>query len=408
MVVSFLLPLLVVIPFQTGNSLILFQSWTSTLFVSPSNFMIPVIIYFRCVEFRTKYNIDHELSPKQIDLLKRIHSKSKSLVKHLRRKKNFLTDYENAINSNEESKPSFPRSPEVLQVANDLPGPSEPIIPLQLENENSTAAGLQLLIDENVPNPDQEDREAGRQFLNPNSFVDRLVTTIGRKKAKKQPEKGPEIEIEVAPPVDGHGDSTITDPNGEGLEILINENVPNPDQEDEEEGREYLLTRLVTTLGRGKSKKPLETPPFADEIEIGVLPSSAPRLETDDAFGMSPTSVSKASKTSPTSLQVPGIEVISAKENSKENQQQSRLFGAHSDISIEPVGKPVARTNAVNPPANNLSRLKTLPTHPNFKSPAFRSVPKWIPLRGLHMAWVVLVLTSVVTLGNLIILFIPS
>ena len=79
------------IPLQTGNLIQPFQTWTSNIFVSTSNFIIPVIIYFQCVEFRKAYNQDRSiLTAKQLEILKAIHSKSSSLVNHLGRRKNEL------------------------------------------------------------------------------------------------------------------------------------------------------------------------------------------------------------------------------------------------------------------------------------------------------------------------------
>lgn len=51
-----------------------------------------------------------------------------------------------------------------------------------------------------------------------------------------------------------------------------------------------------------------------------------------------------------------------------------------------------------------LVRLRTLPTHPNFQSPAFRSVPRWLGNYGVHashMAVVVLVMTAVMSIVNI-------
>ncbi|OAJ42637.1 hypothetical protein BDEG_26066 [Batrachochytrium dendrobatidis JEL423] len=59
--------------------------------------------------------------------------------------------------------------------------------------------------------------------------------------------------------------------------------------------------------------------------------------------------------------------------------------------------------------AARLARAQTLPVNPQFKSPAFRSVPKWIPFRPKHVAWVILIITTLVTVSNGVLNFIsPS
>lgn len=54
--ISYILPILICIPLQNGLWLLPFQTWTSILFVSTANFIIPVIIYFKCLFFRRGYN----------------------------------------------------------------------------------------------------------------------------------------------------------------------------------------------------------------------------------------------------------------------------------------------------------------------------------------------------------------
>ncbi|KAI9101276.1 hypothetical protein DFS34DRAFT_642435 [Phlyctochytrium arcticum] len=50
------LPWFLCIPLQTGQSMQSFISWTSLIFVSTANFIIPLIIYLKCQRFRRDYN----------------------------------------------------------------------------------------------------------------------------------------------------------------------------------------------------------------------------------------------------------------------------------------------------------------------------------------------------------------
>ena len=78
-VLAYVVPILISIPFQTGTSLNIFQTWTSLIFVSVANFIIPVIIYFRCLEFRKLYNSNRVLTIKQRGILKNIHTHSETI-----------------------------------------------------------------------------------------------------------------------------------------------------------------------------------------------------------------------------------------------------------------------------------------------------------------------------------------
>jgi hypothetical protein len=318
MAVSFLLPWLIVFPLQTGNSLLLFQTWTSSLFVSTSNFIIPVIIYFKCVQFRSQYNVDRQLSDKQIDLLTRIHARSTTLVKHLGRKRNEAEQtlqglFNPVVNIIE---PSF--GVEAVHVV--------PPVIVEEASEAMTPQKLNLIINENVPDPDREDIDAGR--LNPlqASFVSRLATSLARSATR------------------------------------------------------------VQQRNRNRS---------AESIEIGVISSQdLPRINI-----ATPTIVESVPFPN---VSNPNESQLTIKDNRGSNFSLLDVpaLGVFEDSSDEENGE--AARNA------RLARLKTLPTHPNFKSPAFRSVPKWMPIRGFHMAWIVLIVTSIVTFGNIIINLIPQ
>lgn len=65
----------------TGPLMNDFQNWSSLLFVSTANFIVPVIVYLRCNVFRKAYNEDKSiLSDKQLGLLKQIHYQSHAIT----------------------------------------------------------------------------------------------------------------------------------------------------------------------------------------------------------------------------------------------------------------------------------------------------------------------------------------
>ncbi|KAJ3262246.1 hypothetical protein HK103_002659 [Boothiomyces macroporosus] len=87
-IATFILPWVVSTLLISGIYIQDFQTWTSFLFISPGNFIIPVIIFFQCLKFRKAYNENKELSTKQIQLLKTIHSNSPQILEYLQNLEN--------------------------------------------------------------------------------------------------------------------------------------------------------------------------------------------------------------------------------------------------------------------------------------------------------------------------------
>ncbi|KAJ3288464.1 hypothetical protein HDU79_004821 [Rhizoclosmatium sp. JEL0117] len=79
----FVVPWLLVIPLQTGSVLASFINWTGVLLVSPANFVIPFVIYLKCLKFRRDYNEHRVLTPKQTSILKQVHANSTTIIRYL-------------------------------------------------------------------------------------------------------------------------------------------------------------------------------------------------------------------------------------------------------------------------------------------------------------------------------------
>ncbi|KAJ3113368.1 hypothetical protein HDU96_003504 [Phlyctochytrium bullatum] len=69
----FVVPWIASIPFQTGSWLIKINVWSSLIFISTANFIVPLCIYLKAVQFRRAYNKKRVLSEKQRNLLRIIH-----------------------------------------------------------------------------------------------------------------------------------------------------------------------------------------------------------------------------------------------------------------------------------------------------------------------------------------------
>ncbi|TPX37614.1 hypothetical protein SmJEL517_g00758 [Synchytrium microbalum] len=80
---SHVLPWIISIFFQTGTTINTFIAFTSLIFVSIANFAIPLAIYLKCLRFRVSYNTARQLTPRQRNLLKKIHIASKAINRFL-------------------------------------------------------------------------------------------------------------------------------------------------------------------------------------------------------------------------------------------------------------------------------------------------------------------------------------
>ncbi|KAJ3387124.1 hypothetical protein HDU84_001033 [Entophlyctis sp. JEL0112] len=88
-IVCYALPWIVSIPLLTGNGLATFMNWTGVLCVLPANFILPFLIYLKCVAFRKVYNEKRTLTSKQTSILKNIHHHSSTIVSYLDSEQNF-------------------------------------------------------------------------------------------------------------------------------------------------------------------------------------------------------------------------------------------------------------------------------------------------------------------------------
>jgi len=76
---SHVLPWICVLPFQTGTFINDVINWSSLLFVSTANFIIPIIIYLKCLKFKSESKPRRYFTPRQREILKTIHWSSKTI-----------------------------------------------------------------------------------------------------------------------------------------------------------------------------------------------------------------------------------------------------------------------------------------------------------------------------------------
>lgn len=170
---AFIVPWFCAIPFLSGNGLFSFINWASLVFVSTANFIIPMVIYLRCLVFRRQYNLDRTtLTAKQRKLLKLIHSRSNTI-------KNFIDSSDaplsqsNSLNEIQDSPQHLPtnefsgvteenlinRKSTVMSVFAPYFRSSDTFPDLQQATEEE----IDQILTEDVPDPMTEDMEYFKQ-----------------------------------------------------------------------------------------------------------------------------------------------------------------------------------------------------------------------------------------------------
>lgn len=341
----YIVPIILCIPLQTGSILVVFQTWTSLLFVSVANFIIPALVYFQCLYFRRMYNQDRQLTPNQLNILERIHVQSSSIGRFLQKMRH-----------------SSEGAPELLIFDETIPAGSngQPVLTLTpvISHERTEDDEWSM-----VPDPDLEDYLLDPQqvhFPSKDATLSSLLTSLPR------PALG-DIERRHTSWRDSYDISraiSMSDPmkraNGSTpLARRITFNAANAPVPEFDHPMPIIDEAQLTTTSNPSVKSPGLMPPGQLMPLLIVSPSNTSEK--------APTSAPASAKY-PDSLAVP-----------------------------TPYGDYFGPTN--------LSRAKTLPTHPSFTTPAFRSIPLVLGrygIRGHHAAAIVLLLVSAVVLLNVV------
>jgi hypothetical protein len=253
--------------------------------------MIPVLIYLKCKKFRTQYNIDRELSDKQLEILKRIHSKSTTIANHITRKKEMRA---RASGGNDRTNANIgDMGMSIITATNS----SSEVIPAT-NNQSSLPSPTMSLnwLNQDVPDPYEEDKEADPELNeNQQSFFAGLFrpSTMDRNVPSGELNNTPEFSSN------------------------LNLSMRNEIQTENTVSSDPIVMRLSETEGKG----------LPDEIT----------------------------------------------------------------------------PNRTSGPLQRIRRIQTLPSNRKFRTPAFRTVPRWMPFKGHHVAWSILILTSTVTFLNIIV-----
>ncbi|KAJ3270049.1 hypothetical protein HDV01_000597 [Terramyces sp. JEL0728] len=311
-IASFLTPWIVSIPFLTGDNLQLFQVITSALFVATSNFILPMLIYFKCVDFRKTYNAERTLTDHQKELLRAIHRASSKVSRYL-----------------------------------DNLGKQAPTLKV------TEAATVQGIPDEGLRPPQSSGMyKTGNNHSNTSVYSLELLPSQQREiisEASKQ-HLLPEESSKTL-------DST---------EIWGNEDVPDPDMED------IIARKQTENMGTMGTKSRMGN--MSGLFTFGRKRSEAPAeaTETSSRAHLSPNDI----------LEIPDT-TVRIPLNDLDDHRHSK-----NEVYLATLQRNIPK---------DLTRIGTLPMHPKFRTPAFRTVPSWLPFKGDNVARIVLVITFVIT-----------
>lgn len=348
---AFVVPWLCSIPLQTGKVLGDFQVWASLLFVSTANFIVPIIIYLKCVKFREAYNRNRSiLTSKQRSILKKVHLRSKPILQWVDYLANTMSE-ENLVSDGLEVKASkdtvneMQAKVEGIIISNRVVIFSKTYCPYcvrakALLSENGINFRL-IELDEVDDGPDMQSHLAKKtgQITVPSIFINRRH--IGGCAELLGMEQRGELALERDPPRPPLPDTQEDSPD-DTIAYILREDVPDPIAED----------RARRGLENGNN--------VPDEIEV----------------------------------------VLDASTEIEQNRLSTVAFEykdtTSSSIDFERLEDEVP----------GFCRTFSLPADPKFRGVTFRSFPRWVTRRVSTrvIALVTMTVISIVCIGNVILL----
>ncbi|TPX56107.1 hypothetical protein PhCBS80983_g04782 [Powellomyces hirtus] len=534
-VVAHVLPWFLCIPLQTGQTMQAFISWTSLIFVSTANFIIPLLIYIKCLRFRREYNESRALTQKQKLLLKEIHWSSRTIHRFIDdaiARDSGLAEYakkhpgplvrersdlsiRGAIPplADEDDHQGPPPAPVIIippaldptdVSTSHMPPPSPTGSILknpfgQLDSDpGRKSPGLEVPVGERLVklkkastvrfggdhedhDDDRTEHESSARFNRGSSSRQRSFGEPSPPGVHHQPLN--DSDLNVVGPVRV---SSNPNPSAQDDEDYLNDDVPDPDLEhklarketrlnhhhhwdrDPEAGVGGMFQRAMNLASMGRratsqsvlhpggggsytladdhqqpatlrdhlrrnhtSKAAIQMEPLRDssyvESSNDNLIQNAMRDDDDedddhlhqqqrDSSTSIPVTAARRNTTS-TDTTTDDADLIRKKTSNNNTLTASSPHASTSRKNTASSPTPQHHHHHHHPhiphqirnhlPAD-LFRKQTLPVHPDFISPTFRSIPTWFPVRGRFVAYFLLVITVGVTVGNVIVTFTGS
>ena len=318
----FAVPVLVSIPLQTRNYLFLFLTWTTLTFIAVANFIIPLGIYLKAIEFRKEFNAGRILSPHQIALLIDIHADSHEIGAYIGRQNHEEVAVASGGDANVEVIPQVLPTIRIIDPSgNDVES---------ITNKSIYGMETSNLLPEDQHQLQHRKSTSSRSSVSSEHWID-LFRNHG---------------------IDEYSKISMRSPQS--------------------------LYQTMNSAAR------LDEESFNSSSPVEGLPIFQ---HGDSSSGQSGTGGHRFSPRIDDSWfaeDVPDPEQIQATQNNDVELNRVYQFDDQESLS------------------SRMSR-QSLPRDPNFKSPAFRAVPLWMPIQPRTLCWAFLVITSTVSLGNLVV-----
>ncbi|KAJ3414034.1 hypothetical protein HDV05_007159 [Chytridiales sp. JEL 0842] len=390
-VVCQILPWLLALPMLSGEILGTVINWTGLLFVSPANFVLPFVIYLKMVHFRKGYNSRRELSQTQRTLLKTIHPFSKTIHAALD-----STPFPTTTSA------TAPQDPRPSLSSDDNLRPSSTLIRRGLRRPT---------IVQKSPPAKQTSTKGAPAFIN--SFQT-FWKTIWTPSLPSTSQEHSGVYVPMSKLVNSAGEeetdtrklSSETVEMGEEEELFELEAEDLVDSHLEEEGGDVKRMQTIQIQGGEHWRVP--------RFDVQRLDSEqSDEVEEEREVGM----VTLARPRGGVGVRAPRFEVMSQGDNvveeppAEEQIQSPRTVDfqvkSESQNTLQPLAPPsfqILPENSTSKPQHQdstLQRPSTLPRHPHFVTPPFRSIPAWVPVDPYWIALGLCALTIGVTVVNI-------
>jgi hypothetical protein len=335
--------------------------WTSLLFVSTANFIIPLIIFLRCLTFRSQYNVDRStLTAKQRELLKMIHAKSSTIKDYI----DSSTYGEDVVSADEgEMHDNINISPPPPHISHPGPPPMG-----SLPRPPGRSSTLH-------PNTANIDEFSG---LDESDVLGRRQThSVFRKSTRYLAQE----EMAAATDAD--------------IDLILQDDVPDPMTED----REFFIRRNTTRISRARSGRGSMTAfMHADSQE-----EDGEGMEMGDIVRSGMLDVPGAPRFTRTSSSSDGG---SARMRSRSPVRFYDQEGGESSPSVRPIPPQRSKPSESSDMGRDdpIDRRMTLPSHPQYIGRTFRSIPRFLSqfISPRAAAIVCLSITGTITILNII------
>ncbi|ORY45936.1 hypothetical protein BCR33DRAFT_715961 [Rhizoclosmatium globosum] len=414
-----IVPWFVAIPVSAGTTVTAFNAISPLFFVSTANFIVPLVLYIRSCDFRTKYNASRELSQKQLKLLKLVHINSKSIntfidnyelvrkvINEGRLRSHPLANSSDTIGATEHKGQSkFKHSPCAASLNSFTLQPKRLLSQPEMREANDSGQLSKSNDSLNVP---QRDRNLTKHLSTPN--VNHLGT--GTIRNLKSSHSSSLLQFPSVPTNPRSLDSFVGNPG-----IVIESNLEGTSEEQSilASIEPFFKRNSVMSFKRSGSNlspkmhnrfhifRPLHQPKYTKQnlqTSYGVRrcqskdrPIRSATTKTAHFLGADlPRNASLDSRTNSASF-------ISANSKSVSfaGQPLSKLPESISEQSVE-YRPPLKMSNDRRQSEVSESITSNIPNFPiqsEFVSPPFMAIPKWIPVEGKYVAMVCLGITCV-------------